>query len=122
MSFFLDPKLKDVSFEYLVNGKTIKPEKLTKTSLDLVFGSNEYSITGTFPEYEEINDFEIIINGQNNLVDLDMVFTPFATFQPLWTPNPIDEFMERLWAFKRINYLLGTDTGTQNRCLLHKPY
>ena len=53
------------------------------------------------------NDFEIIINGQNNLVDLDMVFTPFATFQPLWTPNPIDEFMERLWAFKRIKYLLG---------------
>ena len=91
----------------MVNGKPIKSGDLTSTSVDLVFGSNEYSISGTFPDFEEINDFEIIISGQNNLVDLDMVLTPFPHFQPTMIPNPVDEFMERIWAFKRINFLLG---------------
>merc|ERR1719461_1239299 len=44
-----DPKLKDVTFEYLVNGERIKPELLTSISIDKVFGSAEYSITGALP-------------------------------------------------------------------------
>merc|ERR1712172_479182 len=34
-----DPKLKDVTFEYTVNGKRILPENLTTTAINQVFGS-----------------------------------------------------------------------------------
>jgi hypothetical protein len=60
-----DPKLKDVSFEYLVNGERIIPENLTSTSIDKVFGSAEYSITGTLPN-EEINEIQIKISAQTD--------------------------------------------------------
>ena len=83
------------------------PEYMTSTSLDLVFGSNDYAITGSFPENEEINDIQIIINGQDDLGIFTNVLTPFVISQPQWVPSPAEEFMERLWAFKRINYLLG---------------
>jgi hypothetical protein len=42
------------------------PEYMTSTSLDLVFGSNDYAITGSFPENEEINEIQIIINNVFN--------------------------------------------------------
>ena len=83
------------------------PEYMTSTSLDLVFGSNDYAITGSFPENEEINDIQIIINGQDDLGIFNNVLKPFVISQPQWVPSPAEEFMERLWAFKRINYLLG---------------
>ena len=38
--------MRDVTFEYLVNGQRLMPEYMTSTSLDLVFGSNDYAITG----------------------------------------------------------------------------
>merc|ERR1712203_286352 len=45
-----DPKLKDVTFEYLVNGERIKPDNLTLTAIDKVFGSAEYSIAAAIPD------------------------------------------------------------------------
>merc|ERR1711976_775914 len=89
-----DPKLTDVTFEYLVNGERIESEFLTSTSIDKVFGSAEYSITGTLPNYEEIND-----------IGRCFPYIPIPQFE--WKQTPTEKFMERLWAFKRINYLLN---------------
>jgi len=129
-----DPKLKDVTFEYLVNGERIIPENLTSTSIDQVFGSAEYSITGTLPD-QEINEIQVKISAKTDhgIFEDRLVLTPclrdhprsFATNenheligtgrcfpfipvpQPIWKQTPTEKFMERLWAFKRINYLLG---------------
>ena len=97
----------DVSFEYMVNGERIMPEYLTSTSLDYVFGLNEYAITGSFNQDEEISDIQIIIKGEDDLGSFVKLITPYAISQPQWVQSPTEEFMERLWAFKRINYLLG---------------
>merc|ERR1719195_2311794 len=130
-----DPKLKDVSFEYLVNGERIEPEFLTSTSINKVFGSAEYSITGTLPTYEEINKIQVKINAQTDLgpfedlfiltpclrdhprsfpdnedheiIDIGRCFPYIPISQFEWKQTPTEKFMERLWAFKRINYLLN---------------
>jgi len=129
-----DPKLKDVTFEYLVNGERIEPEFLTSTSIDKVFGSAEYSITGALPNYEEINEIQVKINAQTDLgpfedlfiltpclrdhphsfpenkdheiIDIGRCFPYIPIPQFEWKQTPTEKFMERLWAFKRINYLL----------------
>merc|ERR1711944_318055 len=62
-----DPKLKDVTFEYLVNGERIMPDNLALTEIDQVFGSTEYSIAGVIPEDEEIDEIKVIIRGQNDI-------------------------------------------------------
>merc|ERR1712079_354759 len=62
-----DPKLKDVSFEYIVNGKRIVPENLTTSTINQVFGSNEYSVVGSLPEDEEINEIEVILKGKDQV-------------------------------------------------------
>merc|ERR1711963_547648 len=126
-----DPKLRDVSFEYLVNGKRIIPDNLTTTKINQVFGSNEYSIAGTFPEEEEINEIQVIMkaNDQNGLIKKFIAVKPCPKFltkpipenapdflipqrcfpiivpKPIWEQSPTEKFMERLWAYKRINYL-----------------
>merc|ERR1711962_361943 len=129
-----DPKLKDVTFEYLVNGERIEPEFVTSTSIDKVFGSAEYSITGTLPTYEEINEIQVKINAQTDLgpfedlfiltpclrdhprsfpdnedhetIDIGRCFPYIPIPQFEWKQTPTERFTERLWAFKRINYLL----------------
>ena len=127
--------MKDVTFEYLVNGERIKSELLTSTSIDKVFGSAEYSITGTLPNYEEINEIQVKINAQTDLgpfedlfiltpclrdhprsfpdnedhkiIDIGRCFPYIPIPQFEWKQTPTEKFMERLWAFKRINYLLN---------------
>ena len=98
--FDVDPKLKDVSFEYLVNGKEIPKEQLTLTAFDQTFGSNEYSVAGSFPENEEINEIQVVMKVKNEIQN-----TISLRGSDL-EQSPTESFMERLWAFKRINYLL----------------
>merc|ERR1712223_1978864 len=141
-----DPKLKDVTFEYLVNGERIAPENLTTTAIDQVFGSNEYSIAGTFPEDKQVNEIEVIMKAKNQIGSIEKFFylrpcdiphpvtlpeanenilprptklpriiNPDRCFptnipQPLWKQSSTEIFMERLWAYKRINYLLSDST------------
>merc|ERR1711988_1376718 len=146
-----DPKLKDVSFEYIVNGKRIVPENLTTSTINQVFGSNEYSVVGSLPEDEEINEIEVILKGKDQvgyfseiihlrpcilpifplpspkplpdqivprqpsskpLPDQIVPFPilpkrcfPIIAPQPIWEQSPTESFMERLWAYKRINFL-----------------
>merc|ERR1712223_2022873 len=141
-----DPKLKDVTFEYLVNGERIVPENLTTTTIDQVFGSNEYLIAGTFPEEKQVNEIEVIMKAKNQIGSIEKFFylrpcyfphpvtlpessgnilprpsklpriiNPDRCFptiipQPIWKQSSTEMFMERLWAYKRINYLLSDNT------------
>merc|ERR1712223_312563 len=138
-----DPKLKDVSFEYIVNGNRIVPENLTSPAINQVFGSNEYSIVGTLPESEEINEIKVVMKAKDQMGIVEKLITikpcilpvyplpspkplpdqitplpilPKRCFpiippqpQPIWEQSPTEKFMERLWAYKRINYLSDND-------------
>ena len=136
-----DPKLRDVTFEYIVNGKRILPENLTTTAINQVFGSNEYSIAGKFPEDEDINVIKVIMKGKDQVGAYENIITirpctfirptarpkplpgripnfpipdrcfPIITPQPIWEQSPTEQFMERLWAYKRINYLKEDKTN-----------
>ena len=85
----------------MVNGKEIPKEELTLTAVDQAFGSNEYSVAGSLPEFEKINDIKIIMKVQNKNYNA-ISFRGSALKQ-----SPTESFMGRLWAFKRINYLLS---------------
>ena len=99
--FVVDPKLKDVTFEYLVNGEEIPKEQLTLTAVDQAFGSNEYSVAGSLPENEKINEIQVIMKVQNK------IHNTFSIPGRALKQSPTESFMGRLWAFKRINYLLS---------------
>ena len=118
-----------------MNGKRIVPENLTTTAISQVFGSNEYSIAGTFPEDEEINEIQVILKAKDQSGLIEKLFSirpcyrilpvtkpnllsdvipnlpipdrcfPIIAPQPIWEQSPTEQFMERLWAYKRINYL-----------------
>jgi len=132
-----DPKLKDVSFEYIVNGNRIVPENLTSPIINQVFGSNEYSVVGSLPENEEINEIKVVMKAKDQIGFVEKLITikpcilpvyplaspkplpdqitplpilpkrcfPVIVPQPIWEQSPTEKFMERLWAYKRINYL-----------------
>lgn len=136
-----DPKLRDVTFEYIVNGNRILPENLTTTVINQVFGSNEYSIAGKFPEDEDINVIKVIMKGKDQVGAYENIITlrpctfirptarpkplpgkipnfpipdrcfPIITPRPIWEQSPTEQFMERLWAYKRINYLKEDKTN-----------
>ena len=84
----------------MVNGKEIPKEQLTLTTFDQTFGLNEYSVAGSFPENEEINEIQVIMKVKNEIQN-----TISLRGSDL-EQSPTESFMERLWAFKRINYLL----------------
>ena len=163
-----DPKLKNVNFEYMVNGEKLEPQNLTSTNIKRIFGAHEYSIVGEFDTLQEINEIQIIMKAEDTTgniekmislkpcppdtpialptvenrvdqetieienrsseyaVEFDLFETkrrclPIPNLPPSnqipnsgWVYSPSEEFMSRLWAFKRINYLLKEDRTTNN--------
>ena len=116
LCFDPDPKLKDVTFEYFVNGKKLSSQQLTSTSINQVFGSNEFSVAGSYPENEEINEVQVIIKSQDKIKNT-ISFKPcgsITTQTHRCIPkvstdmklSSTEMFIERIWAFKRINFLL----------------
>merc|ERR1712038_14460 len=150
-----DPKLQNVEFQYLANGRLIPPNLLTRTKIENAFGKDEYAIVGEFENSignnDAIENFEIKIIGQDangeyshSEILKPCIDHPIVTYQyqkgeelgalskrdleastfpyyphrciPSPIPNPkipenwkiseAEKFTERLWAFKRINYLL----------------
>merc|ERR1712088_1131761 len=155
-----DPKLQNVEFQYLANGRLIPLNLLTKTKIENAFGKEEYVIVGEFENTNGIDggnddsiieNFEIKITGQDangqyfhSEILKPCIDRPILTYQyqkdeelgalskrdleastfpyyphrciPSPFPNPkipenwkkseAEKFTERLWAFKRINYLL----------------
>ena len=66
-----------------MNGKRIVPENLTTTAISQVFGSNEYSIAGTFPEDEEINEIQVILKAEGQSGLIKKLFSLKATCRPM---------------------------------------
>merc|ERR1712226_1611021 len=149
-----DPKLQNVQFQYLANGRLIPLNLLTKTKIENAFGKDEYAIVGEFENSignDAIENFEIKIigqdaNGQYSHSEIlkPCIDHPIVTYEyqkdegileastsPYYphrcippTPNPnipenwkksqAEKFTERLWAFKRINYLLENKGECEN--------
>merc|ERR1712165_623843 len=61
-----DPKLQNVEFQYIANGRLIPPNLLTRTKIENAFGKDEYAIVGEFENgigNDAIENFEIKIIG-----------------------------------------------------------
>merc|ERR1712165_584536 len=139
-----DPKLQNVEFQYLANGRLIPHNLLTKTKIENAFGKEEYVIVGEFENTNGIdgeNDDSIIENFEIKITGLDangqyshseilkpcidhpideelgaptFPYYPHRCIPPIpspkipenWKKSEAEKFTERLWAFKRINYLL----------------
>merc|ERR1711953_1249541 len=112
-------------------------------TINQVFGSNEYSVVGTLPESEGINEIKVVMKAKDQVGIVEKLITikpcilpvyplpspkplpdqitplpilPKRCFpvippqpQPIWEQSPTEKFMERLWAYKRINYLSDND-------------
>ena len=120
---------KGVKFEYLVNGNKISPSCLTEDRFEKLSGSEEYSVTGTCLTDIKVRKFEskrtwtergvekfdykeIVID---EIVEVDEGME--ASNVQFSANDQTEEFMERLWAFKRIKYMLANknyceDEGT----------
>merc|ERR1719330_637873 len=69
-----DPKLQNVEFQYLANGRLIPLNLLTKTKIENAFGKEEYVIVGEFENTNGIdgeNDDSIIENFEIKITGLD---------------------------------------------------
>merc|ERR1712223_82253 len=89
-----DPKLKDVSFEYIVNGNRIVPESLTSPTINQVFGSNEYAIVGTLPESEEINEIKVVMKAKDQVGIVEKLITIKPCILPVYplpSPKPLPD-------------------------------
>jgi len=142
-----DPKLRNVTFEYIANGKVVPAKLVIGNRIQNAYGNNEYVITGEFEDPEiKLEEFEIRSTGENDggfynrklsIDPCSSSFDPcFSPFNPCcdyhlpivpdipnlpdlpsskfssakWEQSPAESFMERLWAFKRIKFLLDDDT------------
>merc|ERR1711971_1501260 len=63
-----DPKLHNVKFEYIANGKIIPPEFLSTTKIANAFGNEEYVIVGAFEDVNIVlEEFQIQATGEGSL-------------------------------------------------------
>ena len=141
-----DPKLRNVTFEYIANGKVVPAKLVIGNRIQNAYGKNEYLITGEFEDPEiKLEEFEIRSTGENDrgfytrklLIDpcsssihpcpspfypccdyglpivADIPNIPdlpsFKLSSSKWEQSPAESFMERLWAFKRIKFLLRSE-------------
>ena len=103
---------------------------MTENNFENVSGSKESIIAGTCLEKVEIKnievkrtsrskyggekeDLKVFIVVKEEILDVDIegeeeILNRSKTL--LIHPSPSEEFMDRLWAFKRINYLLSPKT------------
>ena len=123
-----DPKLRNVTFQYIANGKVIPTKLVIGTKIQNAYGKNEYVITGKFEDPEiKLEDFEIVTTGidakgsHTRRVSIEYHDTPSLNIpnppelpltrlkSAIWEQSPAESFLERLWAFKRIKFLQNDD-------------
>ena len=124
-----DPKLHNVKFEYIANGKIIPPEFLSTTKIANAFGNEEYVIVGAFEDVNIVlEEFQIQATGEGSQGNYEESLTytlcndysndndtivketclpdsPYLPVGQTYKQSPAEEFMERFWAFKRIKSL-----------------
>ena len=130
-----DPKLHNVKFEYIANGKIIPPEFLSTTKIANAFGNEEYVIVGAFEDVNIVlEEFQIQATGEGSLGNYeesltytlcndysnDTIFeetclpdSPYLPVGQTYKQSPAEEFMERFWAFKRIKSLFNNPTNEE---------
>ena len=156
-----DPKLRNVTFQYIANGKEIPAKLVIGTRIQNAYGKNEYVVTGEFEDPEIVlEEFEIVTIGEGangvytkrSAIDLcelaidpcfnllnpccvsnnppvtdipnfpELSVTDIPNFPELpsprfipakWEQTPAESFLERLWAFKRIKFLLNDDVDCE---------
>ena len=113
---------KDIKFEYLVNGQKLSPSCLTENRFVKLLGSNGYSIAGTCLNGIEIKEFESKITWTENgmerknfkKITIDETFEGVDAFDlQSYHENQSEEFMRRLWAYKKIKYMLANNNSCQ---------
>ena len=113
---------KDIKFEYLVNGQKLSPSCLTENRFDKLLGSNGYSVAGTCLNDIEIKEFESQTTWTENGMEkkdfkkiiIDETFEGVDAFDlQSYHENQSEEFMKRLWAYKRIKYMLANNNSCQ---------
>jgi len=91
-----DPKLKNVKFTYIANGKEIPNDFLTFHKIDHAFGKNEYTIIGEFgdliPDNENVKlEIKIAGEGQDDYVkDIGFDFRPCGPIAMPLAPEVAD--------------------------------
>ena len=132
-----DPKLHDVKFEYIANGKIIPPEFLSTTKIANAFGNEEYVIVGAFEDVNIVlEEFQIQATGEGSQGNYEESLTytlcndysndndtivketclpdsPYLPVGQTYKQSPTEEFMERFWAFKRIKSLFDNPTNEE---------
>ena len=130
-----DPKLYDVKFEYIANGKIIPPEFLSTTKIANAFGNEEYVIVGAFEDVNIVlEEFQIQATGEGSQGNFEESLTytlcnddsndtivketclpdsPYLPVGQTYKQSPAEEFMERFWAFKRIKSLFDNPTNEE---------
>ena len=136
-----DPKLRNVTFQYIANGKLIPAKLVTGNKIQNAYGKNEYVITGEL-EDPGIKEIEIVTTGidakgsHTRRVTIEYHDTPspiisnppellipnpsepsstrLTMTSPKWEQSPAESFLGRLWAFKRIKFLLNDDVDCEN--------
>ena len=130
-----DPKLHNVKFEYIANGKIIPPEFLSTTKIANAFGNEEYVIVGAFEDVNIVlEEFQIQASGEGSLGNYEeslrytlcndysndtivketcLPDSPYLPVGQTYKQSPAEEFMERFWAFKRIKSLFDNPTNEE---------
>ena len=125
--------MKNVKFSYQFDGKRVVTK--TNSTFPRTYGSHEYLIVGDLAEEQPKNEVVIFMEGdsgngkinnnitipvckpqampllKNGQMELEKIFCfPVLPIPQIkWIRSPAEEFTEKLYAFKRINYLLKTE-------------
>ena len=130
-----DPKLRDVKFEYIANGKVIPLEFLSTTKIANAFGNEEYVIVGAFEDinialeelqikttgeggqgnYEEFLTYTLCSDFSNETFVKERCLpdSPYLPVGKIYKQSSAEEFLERFWAFKRIKSLINNPTNEE---------
>ena len=95
---------------------------MTENRFVKLLGSNGYSIAGTCLNGIEIKEFESKITWTENgmerknfkKITIDETFEGVDAFDlQSYHENQSEEFMKRLWAYKKIKYMLANNNSCQ---------
>ena len=106
--------MQELKFGYVVNGQTLSDQSLTSASFPNTFGHEEYVIVGSAMDGNDITDLQCLMSARQGSVKVqkEVEYNLQDDPQVFWSRNINEEFIARLWAFKRIKYFLDDNTDS----------